>query len=76
MRRSVGPSWNGSRTCVQRQAQAARERREQVEARSRTLEKRLKALRAEAARTLDQRLQEWEPQGMWEVLRREKREAF
>jgi hypothetical protein len=61
---------------AERQAQAARERRERAEARSRKLEKQLKRERAEAARTLAERLQEWEQQGVWPFLLREKREAF
>jgi hypothetical protein len=61
---------------AQRQAQAARERREWAEARSRTLEKQLKRERAEATRTLAERLQEWEQQGMWPFLLREKCEAL
>jgi hypothetical protein len=61
---------------VQRQAQTARACRTKAEARSRTLEKRLKQERAEAARTLAERLQTWEQQGMWPFLVREKREAF
>ncbi len=61
---------------VQRQAQAARERRERAEARSRQLEKRLKRERAEATRALAERLQAWEQQGVWPFLVREKREAF
>jgi len=61
---------------AQRQAQVARERRERAEARCRSLEKHLKAQRAEATRTLTARLQEWEQQGVWPFLLREKREAF
>jgi hypothetical protein len=61
---------------VQRQAQAARVRCERAEERSRTLEKRLKRARAEAARMLAERLQEWEQQGVWPFLLREKREAL
>jgi len=61
---------------VQRQAQAARARRERAEARSRTLEKRLKAQRTLATRTLAEHLQAWEQQGVWPFLLREKREAF
>jgi hypothetical protein len=61
---------------VQRQAQAARERRAMAEERSRKLEKRLKAARAEATRTLTERLQAWEQQGVWELIQRERREAF
>ena len=61
---------------VRRQAQTAREQHERAFARSRTLEKRLKTARAEAARTLKERLQAWEQQGMWPFLVREKREAF
>ncbi|MGO8948215.1 MAG: hypothetical protein ACLQUY_11250 [Ktedonobacterales bacterium] len=57
-------------------SRAARERRAKAEARSRTLEMRLKAARAEAAQTLAERLQEWERQGVWPFLVREKREAF
>jgi hypothetical protein len=63
-------------TNVRRQAQAARERRVQAEERFRKLEKRLKAQRAEAAQTLTERLQEWEQQGVWELIQRERREAF
>jgi len=63
-------------TKVQRQAQAARERRVQAEERSRTLEKRLKQERAEATRILTARLQQWEQQGVWELIQRERREAF
>ncbi len=59
-----------------RQAQAARERRAKVEERSRKLEKRLKAQRAGATRTLTERLQNWEQQGVWELIQRERREAF
>ena len=40
------------------------------------LEKRLKAQRAEATRTLAERIQAWEQQGVWAFLLREKREAF
>ena len=61
---------------VQRQAQAARERCERAEARSRTLEKHLKRERAQATRTLAERLQVWEQQGVWPFLLCEKREAF
>jgi hypothetical protein len=61
---------------VQRQAQAAREQHERAFARSRTLEKRLKAARAEATRILTERLQAWEQQGVWELIQRERREAF
>jgi hypothetical protein len=61
---------------AQRQAQAARERRAKAEERSRKLEKRLKAQRAEAKRTLTERLQKWEQQGVWELVQRERREAF
>jgi hypothetical protein len=61
---------------VRRQAQVAREHREVAEARSRTLEKRLKQERAEARRALAERLQAWEQQGVWPFLLREKREAF
>jgi hypothetical protein len=57
---------------VQRQAQAAREQHERAFARSRTLEKRLKAARAEATRILTTRLQEWEQQGVWELMRARK----
>lgn|GEM_PF-6542021 len=63
-------------TKVRRQAQAARERRVQAEERSRKLEQRLKVLRAEATRTLAERLQVWERQGVWEVILRERHEAF
>ena len=42
---------------ARRQAQSAPERRVQAEERSRKLEKRLKAMRAEATRTLTERLQ-------------------
>jgi hypothetical protein len=52
---------------AQRQAQAARERRAQAEEHSRKLEKRLKRERAEATRTLTERLQKWEEQGVWEL---------
>lgn len=45
-------------------------------ARSRTLEKRLKAARAEATRILKERFQAWEQQGVWELIQRERREAF
>jgi hypothetical protein len=48
---------------AQRQAQAARERRVKAEVRSRTLERRLKTQRAEAARTLAEHIQAWEQQG-------------
>jgi hypothetical protein len=61
---------------AQRQAQAARERRARAEERARTLEKQLKRERAEAARALTEHLQAWEQQGMWEILQRDKREAF
>ncbi len=61
---------------VQRQAHAAREQHGQAFARSSTLEKRLKAARAEATRTLTERLQAWEQQGVWELIQRERREAF
>jgi transposase len=61
---------------AQRQAQAARERRVQAEEHSRKLEKRLKQERAEATRTLTERLQAWERQGVWELIQRERREAF
>ena len=61
---------------AQRQAQAARERRVQAEERSRKLEKRLKQERAQATRTLTARLQAWEQQGVWELIQRERREAF
>ena len=61
---------------AQRQAQAARERRAKAEVRSRTLEKRLKTQRAEAARTLAEPIQAWEQQGIWPFLLREKREAL
>ena len=61
---------------VQRQAQAAREHRERAETRSRTLEKHLKREHAEAMRTLAERIQTWEQQGVWPFLLREKREAF
>ena len=61
---------------VKRQAQAAREQHERAYARSRTLEKRLKAARAEATRILTERLQAWEQQGVWELIQRERREAF
>jgi len=61
---------------VQHQAQAARERCEGAEARSRTLEKRLKCERAEAERMLAERVRAWEQQGVWPFLLREKREAF
>jgi hypothetical protein len=64
------------RAKVQRQAQAARERQERAEARSRKLEKQLKAQRAEATRVLTKHMQVWEQQGVWEFLQREKREAF
>jgi hypothetical protein len=64
------------RAKVQRQGQAARERRAKAEERSRSLEKRLKAARAEATRMLTERLQEWEQQGVWELIQRERREAF
>ena len=57
---------------VQRQAQAAREQYERAYARSRTLEKRLKAARAETTRILTERLQEWEQQGVWELMRARK----
>jgi hypothetical protein len=60
---------------AERQAQTAREHHERAFARSRTLEKHLKAERAKAAQTLTQRLQEWEQQGVWSFLVREKREA-
>lgn len=61
---------------VQRQAQAAREQYERAYAHSRTLEKRLKAARAETTRTLTERVQTWEQQGVWELIQRERREAF
>jgi hypothetical protein len=61
---------------VRRQAQAARERRERAFTRSRALEKRLKQERAEATRTLTERLQAWEQQGIWELIQRERRESF
>jgi hypothetical protein len=61
---------------AERQAQAARERRMQAEERSRKLEKRLKRERAQATRTLTERLQKWEQQGVWELIQRERREAF
>ncbi len=61
---------------VRRQAQAAREQYERAFVRSRTLEKRLKAERAEATRILTERLQAWEQQGVWELIQRERREAF
>ncbi len=61
---------------VRRQGQAARKQHEQAFARSRTLEKRLKQERAEARRTLTERLQAWEQQGVWEFIQRERREAF
>jgi hypothetical protein len=61
---------------VRRQAQAAREQHERALARSRTLEKQLKRERAEASRTLAERLQAWEQQGVWELIQRERREAF
>lgn len=61
---------------VRRQAQAAREQHERAFARSRKLDKRLKAERAEAARVLAERIQAWEQQGVWPFLLREKREAF
>ena len=57
---------------VRRQAQAAREQHERAFARSRKLEKRLKAERAEAARTLVAHLQAWEQQGVWELMRARK----
>jgi hypothetical protein len=60
---------------AQRQAHAARERRVQAEERSRKLEKRLKRERAQATRALTERLQEWEQQGVWELIQRERREA-
>ena len=63
-------------TKVRRQAQAARERRERAEARSRSLEKRLKAQRTQTSQELAEHLQEWEQQGVWPFLLREKREAF
>jgi hypothetical protein len=40
------------------------------------VEKRLKRERAEAKRTLTERLQKWEQQGVWELVQRERREAF
>ena len=61
---------------AQRQAQAARKRRAKAEERSRKLEKHLKRERAEATQTLAERLQEWERQGVWELIQRERREAF
>jgi transposase len=61
---------------AQRQAQTARERRAKAEERSRKLEKRLKRERAEVTRTLTERLQAWEQQGVWELIQRERREAF
>jgi hypothetical protein len=64
------------RAKIQRQAQAARERRAKADERSRKLEKRLKDQRAQATRTLTERLQEWEQQGVWELIQRERREAF
>jgi hypothetical protein len=54
---------------VRRQAQAAREQHERAFARSCTLEKRLKAARAKATRILTERLQAWEQQGVWELMR-------
>jgi len=63
-------------TKARHQAQAARGRRARAEARADKLEKQLKREHAEAARTLAARIQAWEQQGMWEVLQREKREAF
>lgn len=63
-------------TKVRRQAQAARERRERAEARSRSLEKRLKAQRTQTSQELAEHLQAWEQQGVWPFLLREKREAF
>ena len=57
---------------VQRQAQAARERRAKAEARSRRLEQRLKRERAQATRALAEHLQEWEQQGVWPFLLRER----
>jgi hypothetical protein len=61
---------------AQRQAQAARERRAKAEERSRKLEQRLKRERAETTQTLTERLQAWEQQGVWELIQRERREAF
>ena len=61
---------------IRRQAQAARERRARAEERSRTLKLRLTRERARATRMLDERLQEWEQQGVWPFLLREKRETF
>jgi hypothetical protein len=61
---------------MQRQAQAARERRELAEERSRTWEKRIKAKRAEATRVLTKHLQVWEQQGVGPYLLRERREAW
>ncbi len=61
---------------VRRQAQAAREQHERAYAHCRTLEKRLKQERAEETRTLTERLQAWEQQGVWEFIQRERREAF
>jgi hypothetical protein len=61
---------------VQRQAQAAREHHERAFAHSHALEKRLKAARAEATRMLTERIQAWEQQGVWELIQRERREAF
>ena len=69
-------SYRGVFITARRQAQAARERRVQDEERSRTLEQRLKRERAEATRTITERLQEWEQQGVWELIQRERREAF
>lgn len=57
---------------VKRQAQAAREQHERAFACSRTLEKRLKAARAQATRILTERLQAWEQQGVWELMRARK----
>jgi hypothetical protein len=54
---------------AERQAQAARQHRAQAEERSRTLEKRLKQERAQAMQTLTERLQAWEQQGVWELMR-------
>jgi creatinine amidohydrolase/Fe(II)-dependent formamide hydrolase-like protein len=64
------------RAKVRRQAQAAREQYERALSRSRTLEKQFKRERTEGARTLSERLQAWEQQGIWAVIQRERREAF
>ena len=60
---------------VQRQAQAARERRKRAEARFRQVEQQLKAKRVEATRALTERLQVWEQQGVGPYTLRERREA-